>query len=63
MKRDHGDMKTEPTKTVCRHCSCSHDGCTPGFEVGECDCHRIGGAFIYAIPHEYEPEENESDHD
>lgn len=42
---------------TCKHCSCLHDGEIPGFEVGECNCHRIGGTFIWPIPHEFEAEE------
>lgn len=38
----------------CTRCDCAHDGSVPGFEVGECCCHRIGGSLISASPHEQE---------
>ena len=42
-------------RLACKLCSCLHDGSIPGFDVGECCCHRIGGAFIWAMPHEFDP--------
>lgn len=43
--------------TKCLNCDCNHDN-SHGFGIGECDCHRIGGSFIYDMPHEYIPDEN-----
>lgn len=43
------------TRTECRQCSCLHDGSIGMFEPGECSCHRIGGLFISAMPHDFEP--------
>lgn len=37
----------------CEGCGCSHDGSVAGFDVGECNCHRIGGPYIQAMPHQY----------
>lgn len=42
----------------CKNCECAHDGRTPGFERGECDCARIGGPWISMQAHEYEPDES-----
>ena len=47
------------TRTECGRCSCLHDGSIGMFESGECSCHRIGGAFISAMPHDFEPVEVE----
>lgn len=51
-------MLTE--REECEDCSCAHDGQTPGFDAGECSCHKIGGAFIMAQPHEYRPRQEAS---
>lgn len=49
-------------KTVCGDCACLHDSADCMVELGECNCHRIGGYFISAMPHEFRPvkvEDNE----
>jgi hypothetical protein len=43
----------------CKNCECRHDGEIPGFELGECYCHRIGGPWIYPTEHPYEPEDED----
>jgi hypothetical protein len=44
-----------PQPPGCADCDCAHDGTIPGFDLGECSCHRIGGSLIMASPHDYRP--------